>query len=95
MRCEYCGTSNAPLKKCCSNCGEILSGTTINNVTGEAGYRLKDGAFIKSEYTGPGLYFANINGINCQFYANSEDEMMKKARDCVLRAKRLERIDFL
>lgn len=47
MDCPKCGASNAPLKKCCYRCGSILSGYTINNVTGEYGYRNSDGSFTK------------------------------------------------
>lgn len=47
MDCPKCGASNAPLKKCCSNCGSILTGWTVNNVTGEHGYRNPDGSFTK------------------------------------------------
>lgn len=47
MDCPKCGASNAPLKKCCYRCGTILSGYTINNVTGEYGYRNPDGSFTK------------------------------------------------
>ena len=45
MRCKKCGTENAPLKKCCDTCGAFLAGYTINNVTGEYGYRDEDGKF--------------------------------------------------
>ena len=48
MRCKKCDHSNAPLKKCCENCGSILEGYTINNVTGEVGYRTRTGSFIKT-----------------------------------------------
>lgn len=49
MICEKCGKSNAPIKKCCANCWSFLSGMTINNVTGEYGYRGDDGLFYESE----------------------------------------------
>lgn len=49
MKCKKCGTENAPIKKCCSHCGAILEGFTINNVTGEYGYRGSDGLFYKAE----------------------------------------------
>lgn len=45
MRCNKCGYDNAPVKRCCSNCGSFLEGRTINNVTGEVGYRNADGSF--------------------------------------------------
>ena len=45
MNCPKCGADNAPVKKCCYRCGTILSGFTINNVTGEYGYRNPDGSF--------------------------------------------------
>lgn len=45
MDCPKCGASNAPLKKSCYRCGAILSGYTVNNVTGEYGYRNPDGSF--------------------------------------------------
>lgn len=47
MECPKCGASNAPLKKTCYNCGAVLSGWTVNNVTGEYGYRNPDGTFTK------------------------------------------------
>lgn len=47
MDCPKCGASNAPLKKCCHVCGAVLSGYTVNNVTGEYGYRNPDGTFTK------------------------------------------------
>ena len=47
MECPKCGANNAPLKKTCYNCGSILSGWTVNNVTGEYGYRNPDGSFTK------------------------------------------------
>lgn len=49
MICKKCGKENAPAKKCCSSCGAYLEGYTINNVTGEFGYRGIDGLFYKSE----------------------------------------------
>ena len=54
MRCKKCGENNAPLKKTCSNCHAFLEGKTINNVTGEIGYRHADGSFtsIKSHNNG-------------------------------------------
>lgn len=45
MTCLNCGAENAPAKKCCCRCGAVLSGYTINNVTGEYGYRNHDGSF--------------------------------------------------
>lgn len=47
MDCPKCGASNAPLKKTCYNCGAVLNGWTVNNVTGEYGYRNPDGSFSK------------------------------------------------
>ena len=47
MECPKCGASNAPLKKTCYNCGAVLSGWTVNNVTGEYGYRNSNGSFTK------------------------------------------------
>ena len=46
MTCKHCGASNSDLKKTCSNCGAILEGRTINNVTGKWGYRTNEGDFI-------------------------------------------------
>ena len=43
--CSECGEHNAPLKRTCIRCGAILDGWTVNNVTGEYGYRSKDGTF--------------------------------------------------
>lgn len=45
MNCSRCGCGNAPLKKCCSECGAILTGKTINNTTGKWGIRNADGSF--------------------------------------------------
>lgn len=45
MVCNKCGAENAPVKKCCSECGAILEGFTFNNVTGKFGYRHADGSF--------------------------------------------------
>ena len=90
MRCKHCGTNNAPLKKYCSNCGEFLSGSAINNVTGEPGHRSDDGSFGKMEFQGPGLYFVNVDGIDCQFYASSEDEMRLAKKECLERARRFD-----
>lgn len=45
MICKQCGKENGFAKKCCSSCGAFLEGWTINNVTGEYGYRDKDGGF--------------------------------------------------
>lgn len=45
MKCTKCRTDNAPAKKTCENCGTILSGVTINNVTGQKGVRNPDGSF--------------------------------------------------
>jgi hypothetical protein len=36
-------------KRTCSECGAFLEGYTLNNVTGEYGYRGADGNFYKSE----------------------------------------------
>ena len=49
MICKKCGADNAPIKKCCASCGSFLVGMTINNVTGEYGYRGDDGLFYESE----------------------------------------------
>ena len=48
MKCKYCGTENALLKKVCINCQKILEGRCINNVTGKSGYRNADGTFTES-----------------------------------------------
>ncbi len=45
MICKSCGRTNAEVNKCCHFCGAILEGETINNVTGEFGYRNADGSF--------------------------------------------------
>lgn len=44
MKCKNCGVNNAPVKKCCSNCGKFLEGGCINNVTGKRGRRNADGS---------------------------------------------------
>ena len=49
MKCNNCGKDNPPVKKCCQQCGDILEGTTLNNVTGEPGYRGGDGVFYSSK----------------------------------------------
>lgn len=49
MKCRNCKTENPCLKKCCMECGLLLSGETTNNVTGEWEYRGEDGLFYKSE----------------------------------------------
>lgn len=49
MICKKCRADNAPIKKCCARCGSFLVGMTINNVTGEYGYRGDDGLFYDSE----------------------------------------------
>lgn len=45
MKCKNCGHENAPLKKSCEQCGKILEGYCINNMTGEYGIRDKEGIF--------------------------------------------------
>lgn len=45
MRCKNCGTDVPSAKKCCPNCGKVMSGFTVNNVTGEYGYRDDNGYF--------------------------------------------------
>ena len=45
LRCRACGTKNPPVKKTCANCGTMLEGRTVNNVTGKWGYRHADGSF--------------------------------------------------
>lgn len=45
MICSYCGREVADVKKTCPYCGEVLTGWTMNNVTGELGYRNEDGSF--------------------------------------------------
>lgn len=45
MKCKKCKHENPSLKKCCESCGSVLSGETINNVTGELGIRNPDGSF--------------------------------------------------
>jgi len=49
MRCKKCGEENAELKRCCSSCGAFLEGYTLNNVTGEFGYRGGDGGWYKNK----------------------------------------------
>lgn len=52
MTCVNCGHKNPILKKTCEECYEILVGYTINNVSGEWGYRAPNGYFYetKEEY---------------------------------------------
>lgn len=49
MKCKRCGAENPDAKKNCSECGAVLEGYMLNNVTGEYGYRGADGNFYKSE----------------------------------------------
>ena len=49
MRCKKCGAENPDAKRTCSECGAFLEGYTLNNVTGEYGYRGADGLFYMSE----------------------------------------------
>ena len=49
MKCKQCGEENGDAKRTCSRCGAFLEGYTLNNVTGEYGYRGADGNFYKSE----------------------------------------------
>ena len=49
MKCKQCGEENVDAKRTCSRCGAFLEGYTLNNVTGEYGYRGADGYFYKSE----------------------------------------------
>ena len=49
MKCKQCGEENGDSKRTCSRCGAFLEGYTLNNVTGEYGYRGADGNFYKSE----------------------------------------------
>lgn len=45
MICNNCGREVADVKKTCPYCGEYLTGWTVNNVTGELGYKNEDGSF--------------------------------------------------
>ena len=49
MKCKRCGAEMPDAKSTCSECGAFLEGYTLNNVTGEYGYRGADGNFYKSE----------------------------------------------
>ena len=49
MICKRCGAEMPDAKRTCSECGAFLEGYTLNNVTGEYGYRGADGNFYKSE----------------------------------------------
>ena len=49
MICKKCGAENGDAKRTCSRCGAFLEGYTLNNVTGEYGYRGADGKFYKTE----------------------------------------------
>ena len=49
MICKRCGAEMPDVKRTCSECGAFLEGYTLNNVTGEYGYRGADGNFYKSE----------------------------------------------
>ena len=45
MKCKHCGTENGDAKKTCTECGNVLEGYTLNNVTGDFGYRDREGNF--------------------------------------------------
>ncbi len=45
MKCSNCGREVADVKKTCPYCGKFLTGFTVNNVTGEYGYRDENGNF--------------------------------------------------
>ena len=49
MKCKRCGAEMPDAKRTCSECGAFLEGYTLNNITGEYGYRGADGNFYKSE----------------------------------------------
>lgn len=49
MKCKQCGEENGDAKMTCSRCGAFLEGYTLNNVTGEYGYRGANGGWYKSE----------------------------------------------
>lgn len=49
MKCKRCGAEMPDAKRICSECGAFLEGYTLNNVTGEYGYRGADGNFYESE----------------------------------------------
>ena len=49
MKCKRCGAEMPDAKRTCLECGAFLEGYTLNNVTGEYGYRGADGNFYKSE----------------------------------------------
>lgn len=49
MKCINCGAENPDARKTCMECGAVLEGRTVNNLTGEYGYRGGDGKFYKSE----------------------------------------------
>ena len=49
MKCKQCGEENGDAKRTCCRCGAFLEGYTLNNVTGEYGYRGADGGWYKSE----------------------------------------------
>jgi hypothetical protein len=49
MICKRCGAENPDVKTTCMVCGAFLEGWTLNNVTGEYGYRGADGVFYRTE----------------------------------------------
>ena len=49
MKCKRCGADNPDAKRVCTECGAFLEGYTLNNVTGEYGYRGADGGWYKTE----------------------------------------------
>lgn len=49
MICKRCGAENSDVKRTCCECGAFLEGYTLNNITGEYGYRGGDGVFYKNE----------------------------------------------
>ena len=45
MKCYHCGRDVPYVKKTCPYCGSFMVGYTVNNATGEYGYRDEDGMF--------------------------------------------------
>ena len=56
MICKRCGADNGDCKRTCCQCGAFLEGYTLNNVTGEFGYRGADGRWYQSEREAPNTF---------------------------------------
>lgn len=74
MKCKRCGADMPDVKKTCSECGSFLEGYTLNNVTGEYGYRGADGNFYKSEedYRRQSSAAVPLTEKECEYYERQD-----------------------